>query len=191
MRVLRVGPDCPHGLPSHPCWVTVVSSSAEMTPYPQLHQSFHRSSESRCTMWFRTMPCALRGAGWASGLGAGVDCVLTWTWEREAKARRGLPGAVGGRRGHGVGVRGCGTHSHGPESGLNHVSSDLDRDRIGEPYGLLTPSSTTTSKRKRNEEHKLIHPLMHCRGGGGGDWEMSWFRFLFFLYFELHGLLPL
>ena len=68
-------------------------------------------------------------------------------------------------------MRGCGTHSHGPERGLNQVSSDPDRDRIGEPYGLLTPSSTTTSKRKRNEEHKLIHPnALQGRGRWGlGD----------------------
>lgn len=153
MPFLRVCPDCPDGLPSHPCWVTVVSSSAEMTPHPQLHQSFHRSSESRCTMWFRTMPCALRGAGWASGVGAGADCALTWTWEREAKARRGLPGAVGGGgEGKWSWCERMWNSFSRAERGQSQVSSDLDRDHIGEPYGLLTPSPTTTSKRKRNEE---------------------------------------
>lgn len=135
--------------------------------------------------------CSVRGwlGQWAGGWGG---LCFDLDLGEGSKSQKGIArGGGGGRRGNGVGVRGCGTHSHGPERGLNQVSSDPDRDRIGEPYGLLTPSSTTTSKRKRNEEHKLIHPLMRCRGGGGGDWEMSWFRFLFFLYFELHGLLPL
>lgn len=69
------------------------------------------------------------------------------------------------------------------------MSSNLDHDHIGEPYGLLTPSPATTSKRKRNEEYKLIYPLMHMQwhGGNQGD-ELVSFPLL---YVELHGLLPL
>lgn len=45
-------------------------SSAEMTSYPQLHQSFHRWSVSHCKMWFRTVPCALF-RGWLGQRGGG------------------------------------------------------------------------------------------------------------------------
>lgn len=139
---LGVGPSGPDGLPFHPHWVAVVSSSAEMTPYPQLHQTFHRWNESRCKMWFQTVPCILLRAGWARGVGAGADSALTWTWEREAKARRALPGWGG------VGVRGCGTHSHRLGRGLKQVSSDLDRNHMRNHIPCSPPSPTTTSKRE-------------------------------------------
>lgn len=81
---LRVCPDVPDGVPSHPHWVAAVSSAAEMTPHPQLHQSFHRQSESHCKMWLQMclmlwLQARMARSGW--GL---ADCAWTWTWKREA-----------------------------------------------------------------------------------------------------------
>lgn len=68
----------PRWLALSPPWVAVVCSSAEMTPHPQLHQSFHRWSESRCKMWLQPAPCALlRGQLGQARLGVGADRALT------------------------------------------------------------------------------------------------------------------
>lgn len=86
----------PRWLALSPYWVAVVCSSAEMTPHPQLHQSFHRWSESHCKMWLQPAPCApLRGQLGQARLGVGADRALTWTREREAEARRGVPAGQG------------------------------------------------------------------------------------------------
>lgn len=70
------------------------------------------------------------------------------------------------------------------------MSSNLELDHTEELCGLLIPRPTATTKRKRREENKLIHPLIHCSAMGGSR-KMSWFRFFLFLCFELRGLLPL
>lgn len=97
------GSPWPRWIALSPHWVAVVCSSAEMTPHPQLHQSFHRWSESRCKMWLQAVPCApVRGQLGQAGLGPKADRALTWTREREPEARRGASAVGGGVRGRGV-----------------------------------------------------------------------------------------
>lgn len=102
---LRVGPDVPDGVPSHPHWVAAVSSAAEMTPHPQLHQSFHRQSESHCKMWLQMCLMLWLQAGMARSAWGLADCA----WLGLGRGKQIRRGTVGVGR---VGVRGHGSHPH-------------------------------------------------------------------------------
>lgn len=118
-----------------PHWVAAVCSSAEMTPHPQLHQSFHRWSESHCKMWLQAASMLRSGASWTKpGRGLG-------TREREAEAGREAPAVAVGQ-----GQGGRGTRPRRQGRGPKPVSGDRGCDHTGEPYGFLTPSPTTTPR---------------------------------------------